>query len=287
MIPDTHIPITGREFPNYPKQVSMNPSTDIFGLIGMYRHQYYIINFSLNIRMLIMELVIKKSIAPTCFNNPIELFLNKCHCTTIGARVGSADQDASERVAKDDLPSTKLRPIPTSHCADRMSAIRQIRDRLWRNAIFQGNLPTGGRLYAKARHIQGSLRVKALCQSKENLEMSLRLHKAAHHPHWTEQGSVLLARDHGRDDGMVGAFPRCERIRMPRIQTEIVAAILKSKAPTMGNNSRPKSHVITIDERAGVPPLIDDAKIHRVRTGQGSAALLIEGGFLGIDEFMA
>jgi hypothetical protein len=56
-MPYTYIPITGREFPNYPKQVSMNPSTDKFGLIGMYRQQYYIINFSLNIWVLIRELV--------------------------------------------------------------------------------------------------------------------------------------------------------------------------------------------------------------------------------------
>jgi hypothetical protein len=54
-IPGSKLPMTGRDRLNFHEQVSINPCIDKFGLIGINRQQYYIINFSLNMPVFLMK----------------------------------------------------------------------------------------------------------------------------------------------------------------------------------------------------------------------------------------
>ena len=191
------------------------------------------------------------------------------HRATIRPRVRSAGQDTRLRVAQDHLSASKLRPLPTRDLPDWVAAVSQISNRLCRNPLFQSDLPTCKPvLYTETGHIQNRLRVEALSHGKENLQVSLRLHKAAHHSHRAKEGSICLAGDHGRDDGMVWTFPRCQHIRMTRLKTEILPPVLEREAPAMGDNPRPKARIIAVNERAGIAPFIHNTKVNRIGTSQ-------------------
>ena len=111
-------------------------------------------------------------------------------------------------------------------------------------------------------------------QSLQNLEVPLRLHEPSHHAKTSVKGAVLVGSQPG-DDGVVRAFSGSERVGVCGIQAETMAAVLKGKSPSFGDDASAESHVIAVDEGARVSVLIDNGKVDSIGTCDGGAMVLI------------
>ena len=65
---------------------------------------------------------------------------------------------------------------------------------------------------------------------------------------------------------MIGALAGRQGIRMPRLQAECISAVLQAESPSGWDGPRPKSHIVAVDERAGVAMLVDDAQVNGIRS---------------------
>src|SRR5688500_15478756 len=73
--------------------------------------------------------------------------------------------------------------------------------------------------------VERGLRIGAVVpQGERDLHVALRLHEAAHHP---EAGGQRAARGGGEgwNDGVEGPLARGERVRMRRVEREVVAPV--------------------------------------------------------------
>src|SRR5690242_18898073 len=82
---------------------------------------------------------------------------------------------------------------------------------------------------AEARAVARRLRALAVVgDAHEDLRVALRLHRAAHH---AEAHHRLAAfRDEAGDDGLVGALPRPDAVRVPGLEAEGAAPVLQRDA---------------------------------------------------------
>ena len=71
---------------------------------------------------------------------------------------------------------------------------------------------------------------------------------------------------------MIRSFARGERVGMVWVEAEVVSAILEGEAPAFWDDARAESHVVAVDERAGVAKFIRDAEVDGIGGGDGEAA---------------
>src|SRR5215208_4141812 len=93
--------------------------------------------------------------------------------------------------------------------------------------------------------------------------MPLRLHEAAHHAVGGIERAIATS-NHGGNDRVIRSFARFERVRMLRIEAEIMSAVLQRKAKPFWHNTCSKTPVIVVDEGTGIPKFIHYTEIDRV-----------------------
>ena len=113
------------------------------------------------------------------------------HHTSIGARVAAAPQDASVRVAQDDLTATEYYPLVTAYQRDWVAHARELRPGLVGQAFFKQDNPFWCSIFeTETRPVEGGLGIQpVLDQVEKYLQVALRLHETAHHP---KTGKQLL-----------------------------------------------------------------------------------------------
>lgn len=82
--------------------------------------------------------------------------------------------------------------------------------------------------------------------------MALGLHEAAHDAVHAMQRAIARIRRQRRDDGVVGALPRRDDIRVSGLQVEVTAAVLQDEAAARGDDGGAETLVVAVDEGDGV-----------------------------------
>ena len=161
---------------------------------------------------------------------------------SVSARVTAAPEYPI-RLTDDDLAAPKQAAGIAVHAVRCMSESCQAGNSLRWSASFKCDVIAAGTICdAKARLIQCCLRVKSIIYERDhNLQVALRLHKAAHHAKGREQATVCGAREHTWDNGVIRALVRCYSIGMAGRQAEVVAAVLKREAASRRNQAGAKT----------------------------------------------
>ena len=99
------------------------------------------------------------------------------------------------------------------------------------------------------------------------------------------QTPVVGVRGHGRDDGVVGPFPRGVRVGVRGVEAEVRAAVLQREAAAPGDDAGAETAVVAVDEAAAVAVLVCDGEVDGVALVVcGTAVGEGVGGFVGVEE---
>ena len=161
---------------------------------------------------------------------------------TVGARVAAAPQ-YPVRLTDDDLAAPKQAAGIAVHAVRCMSQSCQAGNSLRWSASFKCDVTAADPICdAKTRLIQSCLWVKTVIYERDyNLQVALRLHKAAHHAKGCEQAAVCGAREHTGNNSVIRALVRCYSIGMAGYQAEVVAAVLQREAASRRNQAGAKA----------------------------------------------
>ena len=129
----------------------------------------------------------------------------------------------------------------------------------------------------EARRIEGRLRVLTMvADPREDLEMPLRLHEAAHdaegHEPRRRRCRGIGGRRQRRNDRVIGTLCRRDRVGMPRLEMEARASILHRDPPLGNHHARTEPRVVALDERAAASFAIGGAEEDRA-AGLGDARI--------------
>lgn len=144
---------------------------------------------------------------------------------------------------------------------------------------------------AYSRRIQRLLRVQfADNLAQQDLDVSLRLHEAAHDAKGRVQRAVLEVGRHGWDDGVIWPLSGLQLVRVVGVEREVCAAVLEGEAAALGDDARAEAAVVGVDEGGGVAVRVGHGEVDGVaalegRRGEVWLAVLDEiEGALGVEE---
>ena len=127
---------------------------------------------------------------------------------------------------------------------DLMAAGAQTFDELRTGASLELNLFPARPL--KARGIQTFLRIHAIVDGiDQNLQMTLRLHEAAHDAKGTDRLAVFAQK--AGDDGVLSLFARSQAVIGLGVEREPTAAVLQGNSGARNDNARAKALVVALD----------------------------------------
>src|SRR6476646_2238639 len=147
--------------------------------------------------------------------------LSVARCLTVAARIGTCDEriaDREDRLADAERVHVLVEYRLVTECPQLVGVLPE--PRLERDlASFQN---------AEAPAVERALRVGAVDQVRDELEMRLRLHRPAHDPEGAEQLAVL--EQHSRDDRVERPLAGRDAVGMLRIGREAERAVLQHDA---------------------------------------------------------
>ncbi len=111
-----------------------------------------------------------------------------------------------------------------------------------------------------ARPVAARLRILVVVdESRDHLEVALRLHVAAHHAEAHDR--LAAPGEKPGNDGVEGTLARADLVRMPGLQAESGAAILQADAGAGHHDAGAEAHVIGLDERKHHPFLVGGGEV--------------------------
>lgn len=205
------------------------------------------------------------------------------HRAAVRARIAAAPQHPVG-LAPHDLPAAEGDAAPAAHGPQIVSPPAQLREARFRKGVLHGDGAAGvGVLDLEAGPVQGLLGVAVVVEQRDHhLQVTLGLHESAHHAEGPVEAAVVPC-DQTGDDGVVRALARRHGVGVVPVEAEVVPPVLEREAEAFGNQARAESHVVAVDERAGVALGVDGHQLHGVRAGEGHAVPKIGSGALGVD----
>jgi hypothetical protein len=170
------------------------------------------------------------------------------------------------------LTPPKQAPRKPLHQLRLMSHLPQLAHDLLTNPLFQINshiqhraLVRHARSDTDARRVKRGLRMHLESQHvKQDLDVALGLHEAAHDAVDTVQRTVVDIRYHSRDDGMIRSLIRRQHIRVVSLEFEIRATVLQREAAALRDDAGAETGVIAVNEGDAVSVAICDSEVDRV-----------------------
>ncbi len=197
-------------------------------------------------------------------------------CRPVRTRIGSSQSQSVFRVYEDAVRAAHVLG-PIFDTIDVVASLLQFRERRIGEAAFQREGPV--RLVEQVpprdppRRLDRRLDVQPeIKDGGHDLSMGLGLPIGSARAEHQEGGPV--PEGHGGHEGMERPLVRFKAVHVIRVQGEIGSAVLENDARLARNHRRAEGVVEGLDQRYGIPRLIDHTKVNRIPAGASRATVI-------------